>query len=447
MADERGARIGVRRRSDDGTAARRAAFRILEQVREGRPFDAALEQAVRRLGEADRRLAHELAAGVLRRQTALDGLVSPLVPRGWAKVSPALQDVLRLGAYQLTSLDRVPPHAAVSTSVALAREVANPKAGGFVNAVLRKVAAEPSLFVPVEETESVERLAATHSHPVWLVRRWVAHFGDAGAEALLEWNNTRPPLILQPARASYESLEERWRAAGIAVHAAPYGAGLMTDRSRPDELPGFVEGDFLVQDAAQALVAWYADIPPEVMLVDLCAAPGGKSVSIGRGIHGVVAAEISPRRAARLAENLRRAGSGREYAVIADARRPPLRAAAAVLLDAPCLGTGTFARNPDARWRVTEEALAGLAAQQRELLDAAAAVVAPGGLLVYATCSLEPEENATQVEAFLGRHPGFRREPPEDLADALLSNAGDLSIFPHRHRMDGAYAARLRRVG
>lgn len=435
----------MRRRSDDGTAARRAAFRILEQVREGRPFDVALEQAVRRLGEADRRLAHELAAGVLRRQTALDGLVSPLVPRGWAKVPPALQDVLRLGAYQLTSLDRIPPHAAVSTSVALAREVANTKAGGFVNAVLRRVSAEPSLFVPVEETETVERLAATHSHPVWLVRRWVAQFGDAGAEALLEWNNTRPPLILQPARGSYESLETRWRAAGIAVHAAPYGAGLMTDRSRPDELPGFVEGDFLVQDAAQALVAWYADVPAEATLFDLCAAPGGKAVSIGRGIARVIAAEIHPRRAARLAENFRRAGSGREHAVIADARRPPFTTARAVLLDAPCLGTGAFARNPDARWRVTEDALAGLAGQQAELLDAAAKVVAPGGLLVYATCSLEPEENARQVETFLERHRDFTREPPEDFPQPLLSDAGDLTIYPHRHRMDGAYAARLRR--
>ncbi|HEX6645172.1 MAG TPA: transcription antitermination factor NusB [Gemmatimonadales bacterium] len=435
----------MRRRSDDGTAARRAAFRILQQVRDGRPFDAALEQAVRRLAEADRRLAHELAAGVLRRQTTLDGLLAPLVPRGWEKVTPALQDVLRLGAYQLTSLDRIPAHAAVSTSVALAREAANPKAGGFVNAVLRKVAAEPSLFVPVEETGAIERLAAGHSHPVWLVRRWVERYGSDGAEALLQWNNTRPTLILQPARAGFEALETRWRDAGIAVHAAPYGAGLVTDRTRPDELPGFVEGDFLVQDAAHALVTWFSDVPPDGLVADLCAAPGGKAVALGRGAERVLAAEVHPRRAARLAENLRRAGSGREFAVIADARRPPIRSAGAVLLDAPCLGTGTFARHPDARWRVTPEALAGLVAQQRELLDAAAEVVPPGGLLIYATCSLEPEENAGQVDAFLSRHPGFEREPPEAFPDTLLSEAGDLEILPHRHRMDGAYAARLRR--
>jgi 16S rRNA (cytosine967-C5)-methyltransferase len=169
-------------------------------------------------------------------------------------------------------------------------------------------------------------------------------------------------------------------------------------------------------------------------------------VSIGRGIRGVLAADINPRRAARLAENLRRAGSGREHAIVADAKHPPLRDAAAVLLDAPCLGTGTFARHPDARWRVTAQALTALAAEQRALLDAAAGSVRAGGLLVYSTCSLEPEENDAQVEDFLARHPEFRREPPEAFPPALLSQAGDLVILPQRHAMDGAYAARFRRA-
>ena len=432
----------------DGLAARRAALRILQQVRDGRPFDAALADAVARLPEADRRLAHELAAGVLRSQTALDSVIGPLVPRGWKTVAPALREVLRLGAYQLTALDRVPDHAAVSTSVALGSEAGGKRAGGFVNAVLRKVAAaEPSLFPgPVAGASEAQSLAAAHSHPDWIVERWLVRFGREATEGLLRWNNTRPVLALQPARASAATLMRRWEKAGIAVHPGPYGAGLITDRSRPDELPGFVEGDFLVQDPAHALVAWYADVPAGDVLADLCAAPGGKTVSIGRGIRGVLAADINPRRAARLAENLRRAGSGREHAVVADAKRPPLRDAAAVLLDAPCLGTGTFARHPDARWRVTAEALGALAAEQRALLDAAAGSVRPGGLLVYSTCSLEPEENEAQVEDFLARHPEFRREPPEAFPPALLSQAGDLVILPQRHAMDGAYAARLRRA-
>ena len=432
----------------DGTAARRAALQVLGDIRNGRQFDAALDRAVKRLGGDDRRLAHELAAGVLRRQSTLDSLLSPLVPRGWKNVTPTLKDVLRLGAYQLTALDRVPAHAAVDTSVTLARESSGSRASGFVNAVLRKVAAaEPSLFdhaAPAQQRD-VETLAQAHSHPVWLVRRWVERYGIAGAIALLEWNNRKPTLVLQPARAPATMLVRRWRQAGIAVHRAPFGAGLVTDRSRPDELPGFIEGEFLVQDPAQALVAWYADVPAEEILVDLCAAPGGKTVSIGRGVRGVIAADIHRGRTARLAENLRRAGSGRERAVLADARRPPFRDVGALLLDAPCLGTGTFARHPDARWRVTEAALASLVDLQRGLLDAAAATVRRGGLLVYSTCSLEPEENEMQVDAFLARHREFRRERPDAFPEAIVSPKGDLTVLPQRHGMDGAYAARLRR--
>jgi 16S rRNA (cytosine967-C5)-methyltransferase len=148
----------------------------------------------------------------------------------------------------------------------------------------------------------------------------------------------------------------------------------------------------------------------------------------------------------RLAENLRRAGSGREFAVVADALRPPVRPVDAVLLDAPCLGTGSFARHPDARWRVTPEALAMLAERQAELLERASTVVAPGGLLVYGTCSLEPEENQQQVDRFLARHSDFRREPSDTFPAALTSAEGDLMILPQRHQMDGAFAARLRRA-
>jgi len=159
----------------------------------------------------------------------------------------------------------------------------------------------------------------------------------------------------------------------------------------------------------------------------------------------VVAADVSRARVRRLAGSLRRAGSGREHAVVADARRPPVRRCTAALLDAPCLGTGTFARHPDARWRVSPEALAALAARQAELLEGVAGVVAPGGLLVYDTCSLEPEENQLQVDRFLARHPEFRREPSDTFPATLTSPEGDLMILPHRHHMDGAFAARLRR--
>jgi 16S rRNA (cytosine967-C5)-methyltransferase len=354
--------------------------------------------------------------------------------------------VLRIGAFQLTALDRVPPHAAVDTSVELAKQAGGPRAGGFVNAVLRRLGsgrAEPEAAGAITASA---HLAETASHPEWLVERWLERFGPADTAALLRWNNTRPRLVLQPARERQEELERRWRAAGVELAPAPFGAGLVTDRTRPQDLPGYAEGAFIVQDPAQALLAWYADLPPDATLYDACAAPGGKAISLGRTTGGVVAADASRSRIRRLAANLRRAGSGREHAVVADARHPPVRPTAAVLLDAPCLGTGTFARHPDARWRASPEALAALEARQAALLDGAARAVAPGGLLIYATCSIEPEENRLQVERFLARHPEFRREPSDGFPAALTSAEGDLMILPQRHHMDGAFAARLRRA-
>jgi 16S rRNA (cytosine967-C5)-methyltransferase len=444
--------------SAPGLDSRRAAYTVLQQVRAGRPFEAALDRAVQRLTEPDRRLAHELAAGVLRSQTALDERLAPLVPRGWASVAPELKEVLRLGAFQLTALDRVPAHSAVDTSVALAKEAGGARAGGFVNAVLRRVGrlegvkgvvgpagTAAVVHAPAGEPTAAQ-LADAASHPHWLVERWLARFGPAETEALLHWNNTRPRLVLQPAREPAEELERRWRAAGIEVSPAAFGAGLITDRSRPQDLPGYAQGAFQVQDPAQALLAWYADLAPDATLYDACAAPGGKAITLGRGMARVVAGDASRARIRRLAGNLRRAGSGREFAIVADALAPPVRPVDAVLVDAPCLGTGTFARHPDARWRVTPEALTSLAEHQAALLDHASAAVASGGLLLYSTCSIEPEENAEQVERFLAHHPEYRREPSETFPATLTSPEGDLMILPHRHQMDGAFAARLRRT-
>jgi 16S rRNA (cytosine967-C5)-methyltransferase len=427
-----------------GIEPRRAALTILQELRNGKPLEAALQQGLDTLHAPDRRLAHQLAAGVLRQRTVLDQRLSPLVPRGWHKVSPALQDILRLGAFQLIALDRVPPHAAVDTSVALARDLGGSKAGGFVNAVLRRLASEDSP-APVPLSPSA-LLAQRYSHPEWLVQRWIRAFGSAPTERLLEWNNTKPRLVLQPARAERSALAECWRRAGLEVESAPYGAGLLTDQSRPTQLPGYRDGSFIVQDPAQALLAEFASFPPGDTIYDACAAPGGKTIALGRSSATVLAGDVSRSRARRLAENLLRAGSGREHVVVADARMPPISSIRSVLLDAPCLGTGTFARHPDARWRLKPEALTTLQELQAELLESLAAIVEPGGLLVYSTCSLEPEENHLQIDRFLEHHPEFSRETAGDMSPSLLSEEGDLVLLPQVHGIDGAYAARLRRT-
>jgi 16S rRNA (cytosine967-C5)-methyltransferase len=415
---------------------------ILLAVRAGEPFEGALARALATLPDADRRLAHELAAGVLRRQSDLDARLIPLVRHGWGNVEPALREVLRIGAYQLVALDRVPEHAAVSTAVDLARATGGSKAAGFVNALLRRVggrAAAPSLAI-----DPAAHFAAMHSHPEWLVSRWLARYGQDDAVALMEWNNTPPALVLQPAREDDATLEARWRAAGLDPVRAPH-AGWLSPARKPAEVPGFAEGAFIVQDPAHAMVAAFAGVEPGMTVYDACAAPGGKSIAMGRRAGIVMSADRQLDRVRRLAQNLGRAGSGREHAVVADALAPPAAVADLVLLDAPCLGTGTFARHPDARWKVSADALGRLAQRQGELLRACADVVRPGGWLVYATCSLEPEENEDQVEALLARDGRFERDPGDTVSPELRTAQGDLQLLPFRHGTDGAYAARLRR--
>jgi len=432
--------------SSHGLSARAAAWRVLHDIRRGIPFDLALERALGAVPEADRGLAHELAAGTLRYRSALDAAIAPHLDRGPDRIREDLLDILRLGAYQLLFLDRIPPHAAVDTAVALGRRIAGARVGGFINAVLRKISE-----VGVAKREEIEGdapaslLALRYSHPEWLIERWIQRFGREDTERLLEINNTRPPLVVQPARWDRETLIASFEQQQIAWHPAPFEAGLVVEGRRPQALPGFAAGSCFVQDPAQALVVRFFDRGAGSAIFDACAAPGGKSIAFsGRGF--VAAADLRPPRARRLRENLQRAGAGPVAVLAADAAHPPVRPMPAVLLDAPCLGTGTFSRHPDARWRVSPEALATLAAESGRLLRSLADVVAPGGLLFFATCSLEPEENDVQIDAFLAEDRRFRREPPASVPSELLTPAGDLMLLPHVHGTDGAYASRLRRT-
>ncbi len=426
-----------------GLPPRFAAWRILHDVRHGVPFDVALHRAIRDLEPDDKRLAHELAAGVFRSRTTLDTALGVVVERGLASVRPDTLDVLRIGAFQILHLDRVPEHAAVATTVGVARRLGDRKVAGFVNAVLRKLGTR-------RETDAapppVADLAERHSHPAWLVDRWVARFGSEETARLLERNNTRPVLVIQPARWSRADLESAWRAQGIEYRPAPFDAGLIVTVRKPADLPGFREGGFQVQDPAQRLVIRYLAPALKGLLFDACASPGGKAIALAAPGRFVLAADRTRVRVKRLAENVARAG-GPDIAVIqADALHPPIRRADAVLLDVPCLGTGTLARNPDARWRVTREAIDTLRDQAARFLVRQADVVAPGGLLLFATCSLEPEENEDQIARFLDADHRFRREPSENVPTELLNAEGDLLLLPQRHGTDGAYAARLRKI-
>jgi 16S rRNA (cytosine967-C5)-methyltransferase len=403
-------------------------------VRSNATFQAARDRAFPGLAARDRRLANALAAGVLRRQADLDRRLA------LRSADPRLHDILRLGVYQLAALERVPAYAAVSTSVELARETAGEGGARYVNQVLRHLA-RGARRTPV----------AGETHPRWLAERWRGRFGPEAAGRLIAWNDAPPPLTLQPARWSRETLVARLKQAGLGVEEAPWGAGVRV--SGPGSrlamrLPGFGEGGFVVQDAAHALVCRYAAIPEGTLVYDACAAPGGKAVALERAGARVVAGDARRERIDRLADTARRAGVAIRITV-ADLLSAPFgpRTLAAVVLDAPCAATGTMARHPDARWRVTPRTIVRAAERQRGLLEAAAALVRPAGLLVYATCSLEPEENGDMVTEFLERHPDFARAPAAgDVPAALLTADGDFQSLPQRDGMDGAYAARLVRA-
>jgi 16S rRNA (cytosine967-C5)-methyltransferase len=329
----------------------------------------------------------------------------------------------------------------VSTSVELARETAGEAAARYVNQALRKL------------TSTVHQVPGNGAtHPAWLVKRWTTQFGEEGTERLVAWNDAKPPITLQPARWDQRTIKDRLHVAGIEVTEAPFGAGLRlnptagTRNPAPAELPGFPEGGFLVQDAAQALVVRYAAIPPGWSVYDACAAPGGKAVALARTGAHVVAGDARLDRLPRLSETARRCAVAVRV-LAADLLSAPFAPGSvqAVVVDAPCTATGTMARHPDARWRLRPSAIVRAAERQRRLLAAAAALVAPGGVLVYATCSLEPEENALVVNHLLERNAEFRRAPPPAGAveGALLTSDGDLSVFPPLHGIDGVYAARL----
>lgn len=428
--------------------ARVAALKVLSAVRRGAFADQAFDRVAASLGDADRRLAQEMAYGTLRLRGRLDHLLERLVDGGVDVLHPVTLDVLRLGAYQLLQLDRVPAYAAVSEAVEATRRAGQGRATGLVNAVLRRLEREERLdrLFPGRTEDAAGHLATWGSHPRWLIERWLARWSEEDVARLVAYDNRPPAVCLSVAGdpgAALRALSER----GIAAEPVERAPGsIRIDAARLSDALASVRA--VVQDPAAAAVVAFGAPRPGEPVVDLCAAPGGKAASLALRGHPVLAFDASRHRLTRLAETRGRLGLGQLWLGVADATAVPLRGAAAVLLDVPCTGTGTLARHADARWRITPSDLSRLMALQRRMLEAASEIVKVGGLLVYATCSLEPEENEGQVESFLRRHPRFELEVPPrgGVAAEMLSEAGELRTLPQRDHMDGAYAARLRRT-
>jgi len=407
--------------------------------------------ATRSLDARDRAWCRELVFGIQRLRGRLDYLLDRKVKRGLDSVEAGVRDALRIGLYEILYMGGVPEYAAVSQAVEFAKSKGGRGVAGFVNAVLRGIAREgggPDQFAD-PQVDLVESLSTWGSHPRWMVERWLARWSSEEVRKLVEANNVVPPLSLRCLWNTPASAVDALKAKQIDASTVGSGTGCVVLHGHASLEEAMKVVPSVVQDPAAALVVAYADPEPEARIADLCAAPGGKTLGFAARGNVVLAADRSLERLRLVRENVDRVEAAghrvRVSTVQSDALAPPFSRPDMVFLDVPCSGTGTLRRNPDIRWKITPDRLDEMATLQSRILDVCADVVPMGGVLVYATCSLEPEENEQQIEAFLERRPDFRMDPTG--AGGAFENAqGYLYVTPHSFGFDGAFAARLRRT-
>ena len=436
-----------KRRSSKGAQTRATAARVVADVLSARiSLSDALERRVARLSdEKDRALVQELSYGVLRWLPRYEALAQRMLQRRPEALNPEIRGLLLVGLYQISEL-RVPDHAAVSETVEAARLLGKGWATGLVNALLRRFQKEQTGL----ESRLSDNAEVRWCFPSWLLHRlqgaWPEHWRE-----ILEASNARPPLALRvnPLRVDRDAYLERLAAAGIVARPIAHASqGLILDQRVPaTSLPGFAEGLFSVQDGAAQLAAPLLDLAPGQRVLDACAAPGGKTTHIaelGGAQVALTAVDLDPVRVKRIAENLARLGLHAELAV-GDAVRPrgpwSEQHYDRILLDVPCSATGVIRRHPDIKWLRRPTDVVSLAEDQARILDAVWPLLRPGGVLVYATCSLLPEENDRQLEAFRARHPDVR-ERPIAAAWGRKRSVG-VQILPGDQDMDGFYYGRF----
>jgi len=431
---------------------RKLASDLLARIERGKSFaDRILARpVVRNLEPRDQNFVRELVLGVTRHKLRLDRIIETYYTRSFSSMEDSLANILRTGLYQLMFMDSVPDWAAVNESVELAVRARDRKAGGLVNAILRRYLRDGEPPLPAEESE---RLSVVYSHPRWLVDRWLARFGPETTESMLAAGNEKHPVFIRARRGRItpEELSARLLDAGFETYPVPGapdylsvsgGGGLF------DSVP-FADGLFTSQDPSAGLAVELLDPQPGDRVLDLCAAPGGKSTQCAErmGDFGTVTAvDVHAGRLDLVRQSAERLGLTSIETVVGDARtfgRKGGETFDRVLLDAPCSGTGVFSKRPDMKWRLAEGDIARLSALQREMLDNAAERVEPGGILVYSTCTLEREENEDNVARFLASHRDFTLERTED--HTVFESENGCLILPHLMHGSGAFAARIRR--
>ena len=437
-------------------SARASALRVLVSCRTNSAWaDAALKAQIIRdgLSGPDAALCSRIVYGVMQNRMLLDFYIGAYCSQKPDHLQPPLLDILRIGAYQILYLDKIPDSAAVNESVELAKMNKRGQAAGLVNAVLRKISKNKNELPPIPDKDAERYLSIRYSHPKWLVKRLVNLLGREEAEAFLAADNGVAPMTIQynPLKTTQDALEEELSQQGVDAKRHSWVPGCLELSGTGDltALPAFREGKFVVQDGAARLVSLIADVKPGQKVLDVCAAPGGKSFSSAFAMEDqgqIISCDLHENKLKRIHEGAERLGITSITAVTADGRdhRPEWDGQFdVVLVDAPCSGLGIIRKKPDTRYKKADDHFT-LPVIQAEILENAARYVRPGGTLLYSTCTILPEENEQVTDAFLGQHTDFTKDAFE-LSAPVGKTDGSLTLWPQRHETDGFYICRMKR--
>ncbi|MEW6509391.1 MAG: 16S rRNA (cytosine(967)-C(5))-methyltransferase RsmB [Bacteroidota bacterium] len=431
------------------------AVKILNRVeRTDSYLDKVLDVELKspELSDLDKGLLTELVHGVLRWQNRLDWVLNGFSHGNFSKSEINVKNTLRVALYQILFLDRIPHSAAVNEGVEFVKRIRGDKPAGLVNAVLRNIIRNiDGIRYPVAEEDPVQYLAVYYSHPHWVVRRWLARFGFEETKKLLIAGNERPGLALRINKLKTEpgSFLRQLEQQGIAYTGSSYIDYFVKVKGLAGiaQMDLFRNGMFTIQDESAALPCVLLTPRPGERVIDMCAAPGGKTTNIAEMMKNegeVIAVDKYEVKLNLIKASCERLGLRNVALRAADASTLDAEAADRVLLDAPCSGLGVLSKKPDIKWKRDVADLIKLTRIQAEMLENAARLVKPGGVLVYSTCTTEPEENQDMVKAFLARHPEFRLDPAGAYLSHDVVNAdGFVETYPHRHAMDGSFAVRL----
>ncbi|MBI1805127.1 MAG: 16S rRNA (cytosine(967)-C(5))-methyltransferase RsmB [Ignavibacteriae bacterium] len=434
---------------------RGTAIKILNRVeRTDSYLDKLLDTELRAtdISDLDKSLLAEIVHGVMRWQGRLDWILNGFTHGNFTKSDVNVKNALRVALYQILFLNHVPHYAVVNEAVEFIKRIRGGKLADFVNAVLRNIIRNiDGIHYPKQEDDPIQWLAVYYSHPQWMVKRWYQRFTREELEKFLQTNNEVPGLTLRINKLKINPTEFL---SLLDMQKIPYqGSSLIDYFIRVKSLSGisqlniFQSGYFSIQDESAALPVLLLDPKPGEDVIDMCAAPGGKTTFIAelmRNQGRITAVDKYESKLMLIRTSCDRLGITNVYPMVCDAADLDMRPVDKILVDAPCSGLGALRKKPDIKWKRVPEDIPQLAKLQQRLLENAARLVKPGGTIVYSTCTTEPEENAFVVKSFLEQHPEFHLEDPSGLVNrAVVTQEGFIETFPHRDHIDGSFAARL----